>query len=50
VDLFDVAKIVRESGRAGSIAIPLVKSLKETVGLLNQDAAGLCISARPART
>lgn len=40
VELFDVAKIVRESGRAGSIAIPLVKSLKETVGLFNKDAAG----------
>jgi 3-carboxy-cis,cis-muconate cycloisomerase len=26
VELFDVAKIVRESGRAGSIAIPLVKA------------------------
>ena len=38
VELFDVAKIVRESGRAGSIAIPLVKSLKETVGLFNKDA------------
>ena len=40
VELFDVAKIVRESGRAGSIAIPLVKSLKETVSLFNQEAAG----------
>jgi 3-carboxy-cis,cis-muconate cycloisomerase len=40
VELFDVAKIVRESGRAGSIAIPLVKSLRETVGLFNKDAAG----------
>ncbi|MBC7609090.1 MAG: 3-carboxy-cis,cis-muconate cycloisomerase [Polaromonas sp.] len=39
VELFDVAKIVRESGRAGSIAIPLVKSLKETVGLFNKDAS-----------
>ena len=39
VELFDVAKIVRESGRAGSIAIPLVKNLKETVGLFNRDAA-----------
>lgn len=39
IELFDVAKIVRESGRAGSIAIPLVKSLKETVGLFNRDAA-----------
>ena len=39
VELFDVAKIVRESGRAGSIAIPLVKSLKETVALFNNEAA-----------
>lgn len=38
VELFDVAKIVRESGRAGSIAIPLVKSLKEIVGLFNKEA------------
>lgn len=38
VELFDVAKIVRESGRAGSLAIPLVNSLRETVGLFNQDA------------
>ncbi len=40
VELFDVAKIVRESGRAGSIAIPFIKSLKETVGLFNKEAAG----------
>ena len=40
VELFDVAKIVRESGRAGSIAIPLIKALKETVGIFNADAAG----------
>ena len=40
VELFDVARIVRDSGLAGSIAIPLVKSLRETVGLLNQQAAG----------
>ncbi|SCK50140.1 3-carboxy-cis,cis-muconate cycloisomerase [Variovorax sp. HW608] len=38
VELFDVAKIVRGSGRAGSVAIPLVKSLKEAVGLFNPDA------------
>jgi 3-carboxy-cis,cis-muconate cycloisomerase len=38
VDLFDVARIVRDSGRAGSIAIPLVKSLKETVALFNPHA------------
>jgi 3-carboxy-cis,cis-muconate cycloisomerase len=38
VELFDVAKLVRESARAGSLAIPLVTSLKETVGLFNPDA------------
>jgi 3-carboxy-cis,cis-muconate cycloisomerase len=38
VELFDVPKIVRESARAGSLAIPLVKSLTETVGLFNRDA------------
>ncbi len=38
VELFDVDKIVRESGRAGSIAIPLVKSLKDNVGLYNPAA------------
>jgi 3-carboxy-cis,cis-muconate cycloisomerase len=39
VELFDVAKIVRDSARAGSVAIPLVKILKETVSLFNGDAA-----------
>ncbi|MDM0076239.1 3-carboxy-cis,cis-muconate cycloisomerase [Variovorax sp. J2P1-59] len=38
VELFDVAKMVRDSGRAGSVAIPLVKSLKEAVGLFNAEA------------
>ena len=38
VDLFDVTKIVRESSRSGSLAIPLVASLKETVGLFNPAA------------
>ncbi len=38
VELFDVAKIVRDSGRAGSVAIPLVKALKESVGLFNAQA------------
>ncbi len=38
VDLFDVAKIVRESPRSGSLAIPLVESLKETVELFNPEA------------
>src|SRR5262249_26314908 len=38
VELFDVSKIVRDSGRAGSVAIPLVKSLKEAVGLFNAEA------------
>lgn len=39
VELFDVPKIVRESLRAGNIAVPLVKSLRETVGLFNKEAA-----------
>jgi 3-carboxy-cis,cis-muconate cycloisomerase len=39
VELFDVPKIVRESGRAGSVAIPLVKALREAVGLFNAEAA-----------
>ncbi len=39
VELFDAAKIVRESARAGSLAIPLVKSLRETVDLFNPDAS-----------
>ncbi|RZI77017.1 MAG: 3-carboxy-cis,cis-muconate cycloisomerase [Variovorax sp.] len=38
VELFDVARIARESGRAGSVAIPLVKALKEAVGLVDADA------------
>jgi 3-carboxy-cis,cis-muconate cycloisomerase len=38
VDLIDASKIVRESSRAGSLSVPLVKSLKETVGLFNRDA------------
>ena len=38
VELFDVARIVRESARAGSLAIPLVKSLKETVAMFNPQA------------
>jgi 3-carboxy-cis,cis-muconate cycloisomerase len=38
VELFDVPKLVRESGRAGSIAVPLVQSLKEAVGLFNPAA------------
>lgn len=39
VELFDVSKIVRESGRAGGVALALVSSLKETVGLFNRQAA-----------
>ncbi|HEY2256423.1 MAG TPA: lyase family protein, partial [Variovorax sp.] len=38
VELFDVAKIVRDSARAGGVAHPLVRSLKESVGLFNADA------------
>lgn len=39
IDLFDVPKMVRESADADSIAIPFVKSLKETVGLFHAEAA-----------
>ncbi len=39
VELFDVAKIVRDSACAGSIAIPLVRALTEAVALFNADAA-----------
>ncbi len=39
VELFDVPRIVRESGRAGSVAIPLVKALKEAVALFNAKAS-----------
>jgi 3-carboxy-cis,cis-muconate cycloisomerase len=38
VELFDTAKIVRDSARAGSLAIPMVSALKETVGLFNPAA------------
>ena len=46
--LFGAAKIVRESPRAGSLAIPLVKSLKETVGLFNPQAVRKSAGARLA--
>lgn len=39
-DLYDVPAIVGQSGRAGSLAIPLVKKLTETVALFDQQAAG----------
>ena len=38
VDLFDPARIVQDSARAGSLAIPLVRALKETVELFNPEA------------
>jgi len=38
VELFDAAKIVRESARSGSLAIPMVKALKETVAVFNPEA------------
>jgi 3-carboxy-cis,cis-muconate cycloisomerase len=41
VELFDVPRIARDSGRAGSLAIPLIKALKETVALFNPKAAAL---------
>jgi len=39
-ELFDVPAIVAASGRAGSLAIPLVKRLTETVALFDAGAAG----------
>lgn len=38
VELFDAPKIVRDSASSGSLAQPLVKSLRETVGLFNPAA------------
>ncbi len=38
VELFDAPRIVREGGQCGSLAVPLVKSLQDTVGLFNPDA------------
>ncbi|MFL6664097.1 MAG: 3-carboxy-cis,cis-muconate cycloisomerase [Rhizobacter sp.] len=40
VELYDVGAIVEASGRSGSLAIPLVKKLTETVALFDADAAG----------
>jgi 3-carboxy-cis,cis-muconate cycloisomerase len=39
-ELYDVPALVAASGRAGSLAIPLVKKLTETVALFDADAAG----------
>lgn len=39
-ELYDVAGLVAASGRAGSLAIPLVKKLTETVALFDPAAAG----------
>lgn len=39
IDQFDVAAIMRESGRAGSVAIPLVKSLKDQLATRDKQAA-----------
>ena len=36
---FDVARTVRDSGRAGSVAIPLVKALREKVAAASAEAA-----------
>ena len=38
--LYDIAKLVSASRRAGSLAIPLVKELTATVALYDADAAG----------
>jgi 3-carboxy-cis,cis-muconate cycloisomerase len=39
VELYDVPAIIAASGRAGSLAIPLVKKLTETVALFDAEAA-----------
>ncbi|MEW6099235.1 MAG: 3-carboxy-cis,cis-muconate cycloisomerase [Pseudomonadota bacterium] len=39
-DLYDISALVADSGRAGSLAIPLVKKLTETVALFDKQAAG----------
>ena len=39
-ELYDVPAIVGQSGRAGSLAIPLVRKLTETVALFDNQAAG----------
>jgi 3-carboxy-cis,cis-muconate cycloisomerase len=39
-ELYDTAEIVSASRRAGSLAIPVVKKLTETVGLFDAEAAG----------
>ena len=39
VELYDVPAIVAASGRAGSLAIPLVRKLTETVALFDAEAA-----------
>ena len=38
VELFDVPAIVRDSRRAGTVAIPLVKALKDVVRMFNPEA------------
>jgi 3-carboxy-cis,cis-muconate cycloisomerase len=38
VELFDAARIVRDSASCGSLAVPLIKSLRDTVGLFNPAA------------
>lgn len=39
-ELYDLPALVQASGRAGSLAIPLVRKLTETVALFDADAAG----------
>ena len=40
-ELFDVANMVRESGREGSVCVPLVKRLRDTFALFNKEAVAL---------
>ena len=39
-ELYDLGALIDASGRAGSLAIPLVKALTQAVGLFDADAAG----------
>ena len=39
-ELYDIGEIVGQSGRAGSLAIPLVRKLTETVALFDREASG----------
>ena len=47
---FDIAELSRETSRAGTPAIPLVKALTARVRASDADSRASCIGAQPART